>query len=51
MAFLSELLTYTFKYIVLGAIAVAGVVCCVKQKKKQLLEAAEQEKETEKETE
>ena len=51
MAFLSELLTYTFKYIVLSAIAVAGVVCCVKQKKKQLLEAAEQEKKTEKETE
>lgn len=35
MEFLSEFLTYAFKYVVLGAIAIAGVMCAVRSKKKQ----------------
>ncbi|MGN0438984.1 MAG: hypothetical protein ACI4F4_10710 [Lachnospiraceae bacterium] len=33
MAFISELLTYLFKFIILGAVAVAGVLCGAKMKK------------------
>ena len=48
MAFISELLTYTFKYIVLGVIAIAGVLCGIKAKKKQISQqTAEQETKTE----
>lgn len=47
MEFLSELATYAFKYVILGVIAVAGVLCGVKAKKKQLAEAnATEETET-----
>lgn len=36
MAFISEFLSYLFKFIVLGIIAVTGVVCGVKIKKKKI---------------
>lgn len=40
----SEFLTYIFKYIVLGVIAVAGVLCGAKYKKNKLAkEAADEE--------
>lgn len=39
-----EFLTYIFKYIILGAIAVAGVLCGAKYKKNKLAkEAADDE--------
>lgn len=36
MAFAGEFLTYLFKYIVLGVIAIAGVLCGAKLKKNKL---------------
>lgn len=36
-----ELLTYVFKYIVLGAIAIIGVVCGAKYKKNKLAPKSE----------
>ncbi len=41
MAFLSELLTYLFKYIILLAVTVAAVICGAKHKKNKLKKAAE----------
>lgn len=43
MAFVSELLTYLFKFIVLGAIAVAGVLCGARAKKNKLAKEAIEE--------
>ena len=40
MAFLSELLTYLFKFIVLGVITIAGVMCGAKMKKNKLAKNA-----------
>lgn len=40
MAFLSELLTYSFKYIVLLAITVAAVICGAKYKKNKIAKSA-----------
>lgn len=39
--FAGELLTYLFKFIVLGAIAVAGVLCGAKYKKNKIAKEAE----------
>ena len=46
MEFLGEFLTYAFKYVVLGAIAIAGVMCAVKSKKKQQETTLEEQKTT-----
>ncbi len=46
MEFLSEFLTYAFKYVVLGAIAFAGIMCAVKSKKKQQETTLEEQKTT-----
>ena len=46
MEFLSECLTYAFKYVVLGAIAFAGIMCAVRSKKKQQAEELEAQKTT-----
>ena len=40
MAFLSELLTYSFKYIILLTITVAAVICGAKYKKNKIAKAA-----------
>ena len=36
MLFMNELLTYLFKFIVLGVVAVAGVLCGIKIKKNKI---------------
>lgn len=36
MAFVSELLTYLFKFIILGAVSVAGVLCGARIKKNKI---------------
>jgi len=43
MLFLNELGTYLIKFIVLGIIAVAGVMCGAKYKKNKLAEQAGEE--------
>lgn len=40
MAFVNELLTYLFKFIILGAVAVAGVLCGARIKKNKLSKEA-----------
>lgn len=40
MAFLSELLTYSFKYIILLAVTIVAVICGAKYKKSKLAKAA-----------
>lgn len=40
MAFLGELLTYLFKFIVLGAVTIAAVLCGAKYKKNKIAKAA-----------
>ena len=44
MAFLSELLTYLFKFFVLGGVTIAAVLCGAKYKKNKLAKAAAEEK-------
>lgn len=52
MAFLSELLTYSFKYIILLAVTIVAVICGAKYKKNKLAKAAaEAEPDNTKETE
>lgn len=52
MAFLSELLTYSFKYIVLLAVTIVAVLCGIKHKKNKIAKAAaETEPDCAKETE
>ncbi len=40
MAFLGELLTYSFKYIILLAVTVVAVICGAKYKKSKITKAA-----------
>ncbi len=40
MAFLGELLTYSFKYIVLLAVTIVAVICGIKYKKNKIAKAA-----------
>ena len=40
MAFLSELLTYLFKFIVLGVVTIVAVLCGAKYKKSKIAKAA-----------
>jgi len=40
MAFIGELLTYSFKYIILLAVTVIAVICGAKYKKNKLAKAA-----------
>lgn len=47
MAFIGELLTYLFKFIILGVITVAAVICGAKYKKSKLAKAAAETDNTE----
>ncbi len=51
MAFIGELLTYLFKFLVLGAVTVAAVLCGAKYKKSKLAKAAAEEVTIENDTE
>ena len=42
MAFLNELLTYLFKFIILGGVAIVAVLCGAKYKKNKSAKAAEE---------
>ena len=46
MAFLSELFTYIFKFIILAAIAVAGIMLGAKHKKNKLAKAESESAQT-----
>ena len=40
MAFIGELLTYLFKFLILGGVTIAAVLCGAKYKKNKLAKAA-----------
>ncbi len=40
MAFIGELLTYLFKFIILGGVTIAAVLCGAKYKKNKIAKAA-----------
>lgn len=50
MAFVGELLTYLFKFIILGGVTVAAVLCGAKYKKNKLAKAATQADDADNET-
>lgn len=49
MEFVSELLMYLFKFIILGGVTVAAVICGARYKKNKLAKASAEAENTEKE--
>ncbi|MBO5088469.1 MAG: hypothetical protein J6C01_07325 [Lachnospiraceae bacterium] len=47
MAFIGELLTYLFKFIILGGVTIAAVLCGAKYKKSKIAKAAAEADNTE----
>ena len=47
MAFIGELLTYLFKFLILGGVTIAAVLCGAKYKKSKIAKAAAEADNTE----